>query len=68
VRSLEDLARIRLSRLLFMRDFLFSEIAAVEGMQNIPDDRPGRALNPFGANGTNAVWVAGTRSPRQLSF
>ena len=38
VRRLEDFGRIRLSRSFFMRDFLFTEIGAIEGMQNIPDD------------------------------
>jgi hypothetical protein len=38
VRTLEDFTRIRLSRSFFMRDFLYSEIAVIEGMRNIPDD------------------------------
>lgn len=37
VRSAEDFSRTRLSRTFFMRDFLFSEIAAIEGMRNLPD-------------------------------
>ncbi|MEM6618328.1 MAG: hypothetical protein AAF761_11445 [Pseudomonadota bacterium] len=36
--SLETLGRVRLSRHFFMRDFLYSEIAAFHGIQNIPDD------------------------------
>jgi hypothetical protein len=38
VRSLEALGRVRLSPSFFMRDFLYSEIAAMHGFQNVPDD------------------------------
>ena len=38
VRGAEDFSRTRLSRTFFMRDFLFSEIAAIEGMRNLPDN------------------------------
>jgi hypothetical protein len=38
VKSLEELGRVRLSPNFFMRDFLYSEIANIYGMQNIPDD------------------------------
>ena len=38
VRSLEQLGRVRLSSLFFMRDFLHSEIADLYGIPNIPDD------------------------------
>ena len=38
VRALEDFGRIRLSDSFFMRDFLYSEIAAINGFQNLPDD------------------------------
>lgn len=38
VRSAEALGRVRLSRSFFMRDFLHSEIAAIYGMRNLPDD------------------------------
>ncbi len=38
VRSLETLGRKRLSRHFFMRDFLYSEIGNVSGIQNIPND------------------------------
>ncbi|MFK4810534.1 hypothetical protein ACI3KW_10000 [Devosia sp. ZW T5_3] len=38
VRGLEDFGRIRLSESFFMRDFLYSEIAAINGFQNIPSD------------------------------
>lgn len=38
VRALEDFGRVRLSESFFMRDFLYSEIAAINGFQNLPDD------------------------------
>lgn len=38
VRELTELGRRRLSANFFMRDFLYSEIAAVHGLANIPDD------------------------------
>lgn len=38
VRQLEAFGRTRLSRHFFMRDFLYSDIAAVHGFSNIPDD------------------------------
>lgn len=38
VKSLEDLGRHRLSESFFMRDFLYSEIAQIERIPNIPDD------------------------------
>ena len=49
VRSAETFGRVRLSHSFFMRDFLFSEIAAVHGFVNLPDDpslaiAAGRAL------------------------
>jgi hypothetical protein len=36
--ALEKLGRVRLSRSFFMREFLYSEIANLHGMANIPDD------------------------------
>jgi hypothetical protein len=36
VRGAEAFGRTRLSRNFFMRDFLFSEIAAIQGMRNLP--------------------------------
>ncbi len=36
--ALADFGRVRLSKSFFMRDFLFSDIAAIHGMANIPDD------------------------------
>ena len=38
VNALADFGRVRLSKSFFMRDFLFSDIAAIHGMANIPDD------------------------------
>lgn len=38
VRSAETFGRVRLSRTFFMRDFLHSEIATIQGMLNLPDD------------------------------
>ncbi|MDI6838928.1 MAG: hypothetical protein QMD99_24855, partial [Rhizobiaceae bacterium] len=36
--ALEELGRTRLSESFFMRDFLYSEISAMTGIPNIPDD------------------------------
>lgn len=38
VRALEEFGRVRLSDSFFMRDFLYSEIAAINGFANLPDD------------------------------
>ena len=38
VRTAEALGRVRLSPSFFMRDFLYSEIAAIMGMRNLPND------------------------------
>lgn len=38
VRSLEAFGRVRLSENFFMRDFLYSEIAVINGFRNLPDD------------------------------
>jgi hypothetical protein len=38
VQALEDFGRIRLSTSFFMRDFLYSEISAIHGIPNIPED------------------------------
>ena len=38
VRSAETFGRVRLSQSFFMRDFLYSEIAAITGLRNLPDD------------------------------
>lgn len=37
VTTLTDFGRIRLSKSFFMRDFLFSDIAAMHGLNNVPD-------------------------------
>ena len=49
VRAAEMFGRIRLSRTFFMRDFLYSEIANIHAIRNLPDDpdlavAAGRAL------------------------
>ena len=38
VAGLETLGRVRLSPHFFMRDFLFSEISAIHGIPNVPDN------------------------------
>lgn len=38
VRALEEFGRRQLSPSFFMRDFLFSDIAAIHGFSNVPDD------------------------------
>lgn len=38
INKLDKVSRIRLSKHFFLRDFLFSETAAVYGINNIPDD------------------------------
>ncbi|URW74704.1 hypothetical protein M9980_08950 [Sphingomonas donggukensis] len=38
VAALTDLGRVQLSRTFFMRDFLYSDIASIHGLSNIPDD------------------------------
>lgn len=38
VDTLNEFGRARLSKSFFMRDFLFSDIAAIHGLANIPDD------------------------------
>jgi hypothetical protein len=38
VDALNNLGRVRLSKSFFMRDFLYSEIAAIHGLANVPDD------------------------------
>ncbi|WP_424984764.1 hypothetical protein [Microbulbifer sp. S227A] len=43
MRGLENLGRVRLSRYFYMRDFLYSEIANMHRLSNIPDD-PDRAI------------------------
>lgn len=38
VQTLNEFGRTRLSKSFFMRDFLFSDIAAIHGLANVPDD------------------------------
>ncbi len=38
LKALENFGRVRLSENFFMRDFLYSEVSAVHGIPNIPDD------------------------------
>lgn len=38
VASLTEFGRVRLSKTFFMRDFLFSDIAAIHGFSNVADD------------------------------
>jgi hypothetical protein len=38
VKALETFGRVRLSENFFMRDFLYSEIAVINGFQNLPGD------------------------------
>jgi hypothetical protein len=38
VSALTDLGRVRLSKSFFMRDMLFSEVAMMHGLVNVPDD------------------------------
>lgn len=38
VDALNTFGRVRLSKSFFMRDFLYSEIAAIHGLANVPDD------------------------------
>ncbi|WP_157215933.1 hypothetical protein [Flavisphingomonas formosensis] len=38
VAALSDFGRVRLSQHFYMRDFLFSDIAAIHGLANVPDD------------------------------
>ena len=78
VRSVENFGRVRLSRSFFMRDFLFSEIACIEGMANMPDDphlaiAAGRALcehllEPLQASFGRIAIRSGYRSPQVNRF
>lgn len=38
MRGLEDFGRVRLSKHFYMRDFLMSEISALHGIPNVPDE------------------------------
>ncbi|MFM0323327.1 hypothetical protein [Caballeronia glebae] len=78
VRAVEHFGRARLSRSFFMREFLFSEIACIEGMRNMPDDpqlaiAAGRALcehllEPLQATFGRVAIRSGYRSPEVNGF
>jgi hypothetical protein len=78
VRGAETLGRVRLSRTFFMRDFLYSEIANVEGFTNLPDDpdlaiAAGRELceqllEPLQATFGRLALRSGYRSPEVNAF
>src|ERR1700754_2232577 len=78
VRTAEEFCRTRLSPSFFMRDFLYSEIASVEGFQNMPDDpraaiRSGhelctQLLEPLQATFGRLAIRSGYRSPQVNEF
>ena len=78
VRSAETLGRVRLSQNFFMREFLFSEIAAIEGFANLPDNpvlaiEAGRhlcdeLLEPLQATFGRISIRSGYRSPEVNAF
>jgi hypothetical protein len=78
VRGAEELGRVRLSKTFFLRDFLYSEIANVHGMTNLPEDpdlaiAAGRALcayllEPLQASFGRLALRSGYRSPRVNAF
>jgi hypothetical protein len=78
VRTAEDFGRTRLSPNFFMRDFLHSEIAAIKGFENLPDDpaaaiRSGRELciqllEPLQATFGRLSIRSGYRSPQVNEF
>lgn len=61
VKALEDFGRTRLSESFFMRDFLYSEIAAIHGIPNIPDD-------PDGAIAAGTALCENLLEPLQVRF
>jgi hypothetical protein len=78
VRKAEAFGRVRLSHSFFMRDFLYSEIANVNGMTNLPDDpelaiAAGRGLcenllEPLQATFGRLAIRSSYRSPEVNSF
>jgi hypothetical protein len=78
VRTVEALGRVRLSPNFFMREFLYSEVAAVEGIRNLPSDpdlavTAGRALcehllEPLVANFGRVSIRSAYRSPEVNEF
>lgn len=78
VRGAENFGRARLSRTFFMRDFLYSEIANIQGMTNLPADpelaiAAGRELcvqllEPLQATFGRIALRSGYRSPEVNAF
>jgi len=78
VESLEDLGRARLSPSFFMRDFLYSEIGNVHGIQNIPENADlaiangtrlcQELLEPLNATFGRIAVRSGYRSPTVNDF
>lgn len=78
VRSAETFGRVRLSRSFFMREFLYSEIANIHGMVNLPSDADlaiaaGRnlceqLLEPLQATFGRIALRSGYRSPEVNAF
>ncbi|MGF6505864.1 hypothetical protein [Paraburkholderia sp. 32] len=78
VKGAENLGRVRLSETFFMRDFLYSEIANVHGLQNLPDDPDlaiaagkqlcGQLLEPLQATFGRLAIRSAYRSPEVNSF
>jgi hypothetical protein len=78
VAALEDLGRQRLSRSFYMRDFMYSEISAIHGIPNIPEE-PALALaagkhlceellEPLQASFGRIAILSGYRSPEVNGF
>ena len=61
VRQAEEFGRVRLSRTFFMRDFLYSEISAIHGIPNFPDD-------PDAAIASGRELCEGLLEPLQATF
>lgn len=78
VAALEDLGRQRLSSSFYMRDFLYSEISAINGIPNIPEDpelaiATGKRLceellEPLQASFGRIAILSGYRSPAVNGF
>ena len=67
MRDLEDFGRIRLSRHFFMRDMLYSEIASVHGLRNVPEDNPELAVG-VGKNSARPFSSPFTRRSAMCRF
>ena len=78
VAALDDLGRVRLSEHFFLREFLYSEIANLHGIPNVPDDpdlaiRAGRRLceellEPLRAAFGHVTVRSGYRAPAVNAF